>query len=124
MKKLTISSSLKYDDLIRRVVTDFQALGVDAVFPNLDSGKSKEEIEGDMDLMRKICEDHFDRIDISEGLYVLCPDGYVGTLVSVEIGYAVGKGKPVYCSEKPEDAGVRSLMSGIVGVDELEQFVS
>lgn len=94
--------------------------GVEGVFPNLDSGVAKEDV--DLEFMKKLEKEHFEAIDISEALYVICPNGYVGTLVSVEIGYASAKGTPVIFSEKPGDLGLQALATGYVPLSELEEI--
>ena len=40
-----------------------------------------------VEFIRGLEDEHFESIDESEALFVICPMGYVGTLVSVEIGY-------------------------------------
>lgn len=76
-----------------------------------------------MGTMRRLCQDHFHTIDKSEALYVIDPDGYIGTLVKVEIGYALGKGKPVYFSEKTSALDLDSLPKDIIPLDLIEQFL-
>lgn len=77
-----------------------------------------------METMKKLCQDHFEAIDNSEALYVINPDGYIGTLVTVEIGYALGKGKPVYYSEAANTLDLDSLSRGVIPLDLTEQFLS
>lgn len=120
MERLTIYSSLKFKDDIRNSISELEKYGVRAVFPNLDSGVKKEDV--DLELMREIERAHFEAIDESEGLYVICPNGYVGTLVSVEIGYAKAQGKPVIFSEEPEDLGLKAIASGFVSLGELQRL--
>jgi hypothetical protein len=120
MERITISSSLKFKDAIRDAASELEKLGIKASFPNLDSGVKKEDV--DLEFMRKLEREHFEAIDGSEALYVICPGGYVGTLVSVEIGYAVAQRKPVIFSEKPEDLGLQALASFYVPLDELNKL--
>lgn len=72
--------------------------------------------------MKKLEADHFNAIHTSQALYVICPDGYVGTLVSVEIGYAYAQNKPIIFSEAPSDLGLQAMASKYIGLDELEKF--
>jgi nucleoside 2-deoxyribosyltransferase len=120
MERITISSSLKYKETIRTAITVLQQQGIVGRFPNLDGTVKKEEV--DLEFMKRLEREHFDSIDDTEALYVICPNGYVGTLVSVEIGYARAKGKPVIFSETPEDLGVQAMANGYVGLTELERI--
>lgn len=120
MERITISSSLKHKELIRTAIQDLEQHGVRAVFPNLDSGVAKEDV--DLEFMRKLEREHFESIDDSEALYVICPEGYVGTLVSVEIGYARAQGKPVIFSEQPEDLGLQALATNYVSLEQLAEI--
>ena len=72
--------------------------------------------------MKDLEADHFQAIESSQSLYVICPEGYVGTLVSVEIGYAKKAGKKIIFSETPEDLGLQALSDGIVSLKKLEVF--
>ena len=120
MLKITLSSSLKYKEIVRDTIKNLELLGILAVFPNLDSGVAKEDVN--VEFMKKLEADHFSAIDTSSALYIICPGGYVGTLVSVEVGYAIGKGKSVVFSEQPEDLGLRALTTKIIGLDKLDEF--
>ncbi|MFC1626756.1 hypothetical protein ACFL1P_00970 [Patescibacteria group bacterium] len=119
MKKVTISSSLKFKEMIKSAIVRFRVVGVKALFPNLDTGVAKEDIT--IDFMKKLEKEHFDAIDSSDALYVICPDGYVGTSVSIEIGYAHAHRKPIIYSEKPNDLGLQALTFSIISVTELNK---
>lgn len=120
MERITVSSSLKYKEIIRRVVHELDQVGVVALFPNLDSQVKKEDVN--LEFMQKLEAEHFEAIDNSQALYVICPDGYVGTLVSVEIGYARAAGKQVIFSETPEDLGLQALASSYVPLEEVQSI--
>ena len=120
MERVTISSSLKYKELIRNALSDLGQHGVKAVFPNLDSGIAKEDVN--LAFMKKLEREHFEAIDNSEALYVICPDGYVGTLVSVEIGYAHAQGKQLIFSEEPEDLGLQALATNYIPLEKVENI--
>ncbi len=120
MERIAISSSIKFKDEIRTVLQRARELGLEAVFPNLDASVSKEDV--DLEFMRRLERDHFKAIDGCEALYVICPNGYVGTLVSVEIGYAKAQNKLVIFSETPEDLGLQALVTTYVSMDELQKI--
>jgi nucleoside 2-deoxyribosyltransferase len=100
----------------------FGKMGITALFPNLDSGPNKDKL--DMETMKNLCRDHFKAIDRSDALYVIDPDGYIGTLVTVEIGYALGSGKPVYLSETANTLDLNSLAAGVIPLDSIERFLA
>ncbi len=120
MKTITISSSLKNIDQIKITINTLNKIGINGLFPNLDNPVAKEDV--DENLMKRIESEHFKAVDESDGLYVICPGGMVGTLVSVEIGYASARGIPVIFSEAPEDLGLKALSSGIVQLENLEKL--
>lgn len=122
MKTICLSSSLRFKDTIRETMRRCGELGITALFPNLDFGLSKDEL--DMETMKRLCRDHFQAIDESDALYVIDSDGYIGILVTVEIGYALGKGKPVYFSETTNTLDLNSLAEGVISLDALERFLS
>ena len=122
MKTICLSSSLRFKGAIRETMRRFGEMGITALFPNLDSGLDKDKL--DMETMKRLCQDHFQAIDESDALYVIDPDGYIGTLVTVEIGYALGKGKPVYFSETTNTLDLDSLAEGVIPLDSIEQFLS
>ena len=121
MRTICLSSSLKYKDTARRVIYEFKEMGIDALFPNLDSGLDKDNL--DMQTMKRLCINHFCAIDKSEALYVINPNGYIGTFVKIEIGYATGIGKPIYYSEKTNELDLDSLYTDIIPIGKLEKFV-
>jgi len=120
MQRVTISSSLKYKEMIRLAISELEETGVKAFFPNLDSGFAKEDVT--LDFMKKLEKEHFEAIDGSEALYVICPNGRVGTLVSVEIGYAHAQGKSVIFSEEPKDLGLQALATSYISLDKLQEL--
>ena len=89
MKTVCLSSSLRFKDAIRETIRRFGEIGIKALFPNLDYGLDKDQLN--METMKRLCQDHFQAIEDSQVLYVIDPDGYIGTLLTVEIGYALGK---------------------------------
>jgi hypothetical protein len=64
------------------------------------------------------------KINDSEVVYVVNPDGYVGKSVSVDIGYAYAKNKRVYVMHTIDDPPVANLISGVMTPDELIEALS
>ncbi|MDD2823228.1 MAG: hypothetical protein PHQ59_04060 [Candidatus Daviesbacteria bacterium] len=120
MKQIAISASLRHKDLIKQVISDLEKVNIVGLFPNLDSEIAKDDVS--LKLMKKLETEHFNAIDISEGLYVICPEGHVGTLVSVEIGYAFAKGKPIIFSQEPEDLGLQAVATNYVSIEKIKEI--
>lgn len=59
------------------------------------------------------------KIDEADVIYVVNPEGYVGKSVSVDIGYAYAKEKPVYVMCRIVDPSLMGLISGILSPKEL-----
>ena len=59
------------------------------------------------------------RINEADITYILNFGGYVGKSVAMDIGYALGLGKPVYALEPIEDPDITHLLTRIVTPDEV-----
>jgi len=121
MEKITVSSSLKFKEEIRQTIKKLSDLGIEGLFPNLDSSLSKDDLT--LEVMKKLEDDHFAAIASSDALFVINPGGYIGTLVTAEMGYALGKDKPVYLSEKADDLGLDAMATGYVSLESLAEFL-
>ncbi len=64
------------------------------------------------------------KIDDSDIVYVVNPEGYVGKSVSVDIGYAYAKNKKMYVMHPIDDPPVANLISGVMTLDELIEALS
>ena len=94
--------------------------GIKGLFPNIDFQPDGPELS--MNEMKKLQEDHFKAIRSSDAIYVINPDSYIGTMVTAEIGYALGQKKAVFYSEKSGRIELDALASGIISLDKLEEF--
>lgn len=59
------------------------------------------------------------KIDQADVVYVVNPEGYVGKSVSVDIGYAYARNKPIYVMHPIEDPPVMNLVSDVLSFKEL-----
>ena len=109
MKKLYVCGSFRFqremDDLKRKLQEKDIAYSV---------AKSKD-IQGILACLR--------RIDESDVVYIVNPDGYIGRSVSVDIGYAYAKDKPIYAIRPIDDPPVANLISGIMTPDALTDLL-
>ena len=121
MKVICLSSSLRFEEEIERIITQSEKVGITTLFPNFPVTKENGELT--IERMKKLCQDHFNAITQAEALYVINPDGYIGTLVKIEIGFAIGRNKPVYFSHPTNSVDLDSLSTGIIPLDSLEEFL-
>ena len=78
--------------------------GIKGLFPNIDFQPEGPELS--MMEMKKLQEDHFSAIKSSDAIYVINPEGYIGTMVTAETG-------------KIE---LDALASGIISLDKLQEL--
>jgi len=64
-----------------------------------------------------------EKIDHADIVYVVNPRGYVGRSVSVDIGYAYARGKPVYALHSIDDPPVMDLLTGVLSYAELIELL-
>jgi hypothetical protein len=55
-----------------------------------------------------------EKIDRADMVYVVNPGGYVGRSVSVDIGYAYARGKPIYAEHAMDDPPVMNILAGVL----------
>ena len=60
--------------------------------------------------VKGIEDDHLAAICKAGFLWLVCPDGYVGTSAALEIGFAVGRGVPVLSRTRPSDITIREYV--------------
>jgi nucleoside 2-deoxyribosyltransferase len=66
------------------------------------------------------CLEKIDRADV---VYVVNPGGYVGKSVSLDVGYAYAKGKPVYALHTIDDPPMTNLLSGVISHENLIEIL-
>lgn len=121
MKTIAIGCSLKYEDLIREVMTGLSQLGLNPGFPNLDT--TKEGLDTPEEKKRLALE-HYQVINDADSVYFLTPEGYMGTSCKIELGYAIALGKPVYFSEPTGDPALDCYVVKFVKTDSLGEFLN
>jgi len=68
--------------------------------------------------IRLVQDRHLEAIRSADFLWLVCPDGYVGTSASMELGYAAGAGVPIYTNHSPDDITLREYVSVVPSIDE------
>lgn len=99
---------------IQEVIREMFTKGIEVLSPNVGKPISKIRgfimLENDKGLPAEIERNHLEAIGKSDFLYVVTPKGYIGESVAFEIGYAISKGIPIYCSESPKGQIFKSFM--------------
>lgn len=112
--RCTISGSFRKNlPAIRAKVEECSQIGVTVLSPRsmdvVGEDRGFVYFRGDRGDPGKIESRHLEAISQSDFLYVVNPGGYVGTSVSLEIGWAVAYSVPVYCSEESTEAVLSSF---------------
>lgn len=93
----------KMDNLIK----ECKKLGIEVLIPKYAVKKSSINgfvyLKGEVGTPKQLQEKNFDAIARSSFVLIVDTKGYIGPSTSMEIGYAIAKGVPVFCTEPPED---------------------
>ena len=107
MKSVVLCGSRRFKPEMRAFATELKKLGVVVFEPYLHS--TQEEWEQLPDDYKKfvalgLTHDHFYKIQMADVVFIFNKDGYSGNSTTLEIGYAVATGKPLYAlSDKDEE---------------------
>ena len=109
MKRVYVCGSFKFMNKIEELVALLQAEG------------AKFLVSKDLDVRGILgCLEKVDQADI---VYVVDPDGYVGKSVSVDLGYAYAKNKPIYVMHSVSDPPIMNMINGVLSFKELIDFL-
>ena len=99
MKTVVLCGSKRFKPKIRKFASDLKKLGVVVYEPYLHSGQEEWENLSD-DYKRFVAlgltHDHFYKIKMADVVFFYNEDGYSGNSSTLELGYAVALGKPIY----------------------------
>jgi len=89
------------------LIKECKKLGIEVLIPKYAVKKSSTNgfvyLKGEMGTPKQLQEKNFDAIARSSFILVVDTHGYIGPSTSMEIGYAIAKGIPIFCTEPPED---------------------
>ena len=97
MKVVTICGSMKFEEQMKSLAFELETKA-DMCVLQCVYGLDKESLSTDD--IDKLNNTHLKKIDISDAIYVVDIDGYIGNQVKKEIEYAKGKGKEVMYHSK------------------------
>ena len=99
MKSVVICGSRRFKPEIREFEKQLKNLGVVVFAPYLHEGKDEWD-KLSMDYKKftalGLTHDHFYKIQMADVVFVYNKNGYSGVSTTLEIGYAVASGKPIY----------------------------
>lgn len=107
MKTVVLCGSRRFKPEMRKFGASLKKLGVVVYEPYLHSGQ--EEWENLSDAYKRfialgLTHDHFYKIKMADVVFVFNKAGYSGNSTTLEIGYAMALGKPIYAlSDKDEE---------------------
>lgn len=104
MKTITMCGSMKFEREMQAIALCLETKYGFNVLQCVYNPDKQELTPHDLEALKKA---HFRKIDMSDGIYVVDIDGYIGSSVREEINYAKEKGKQVILhtgfAEKPLD---------------------
>ena len=106
MKSVVLCGSRRFKPEIRAFAKELQKLGVVVFAPYLHEGKDEwQKLSDDYKKFTALglTHDHFYKIQMADVVFVYNKDGYAGVSTTLEIGYAVATGKPIYALSSDEE---------------------
>jgi hypothetical protein len=126
-----LCGSFKFIEDIRGIETELCSLGITCLSPSPFEFRDKERPsefvkewfaltkEEQLKASRDAESRFLGKIDKSDFVYIVNPDGYIGASVTLEIGYAFAKSKPIFALETIGDITVMSLVDSVLNPKEL-----
>lgn len=96
MKVVTLCGSMRFAEKMRTIAGDLERKNGWCVLQCVDIDPNNITEQE----MKNVVDAHWKRIDISDAIYVVNIDGYIGSSTQNEIKYALSKGKEVFYHEK------------------------
>lgn len=122
MKTVVICGSRRFKPEIRKFASELKKAGVVVYEPYLHSGQEEwEHLSQDYKnfVALGLTHDHFYKIRIADVVFLYNKDGYSGNSSTLELGYSVAAGKPIYAlSDKDEELCRRVLFREIIETPE------
>ena len=106
MKIVVLCGSRRFKPEMREFGKKLKELGVDVFEPYLHSFQDQwAKLSDDYKkfVALGLTHDHFYKIQMADVVFVFNKDGYAGNSTTLEIGYAVATGKPIYALTSDEE---------------------
>jgi nucleoside 2-deoxyribosyltransferase len=121
-RNVTIASSSKFYDRVRSVLDILQSHGLTCYTPAFDFDETKVVVSQEQKY--HLTWAFLDKIRASDVLFVIDTDGYTGTSVCIEIGYAYALQRPIYAIEPPSELAIAALITRVIDVTDLANMLS
>jgi nucleoside 2-deoxyribosyltransferase len=114
--RVTVSGSFRrHLPQVQEAVGELAQAGVEVLSPAspvvVDRIENFVFVASDVHRSPRLVQDrHLAAIQASDFLWLVCPDGYVGQSASLEVGYAVARGIPVWAKDAPNDLTLRQYV--------------
>jgi hypothetical protein len=124
MLNATVSGSFhRHMEAITRAVHELAALSVRVLSPAdprivAFQGEFLFVASDPVRSVRLVQDRHLESIRAANFLWLVCPDGYVGQSASMEIGYAVREGVPIFATRAPDDLTLRQYVKVVPSIVE------
>lgn len=120
--KIVIGSSMRFRDVVKATMEQLRHLGLKPLFPNVDMSSENRDVAETPEEKARLAQEHYKAIEESDAVYLIVPNGYIGTSLKIELGYALASNKPSYFSEPTKDIAIDCFATGIIPLDRLELF--
>jgi len=120
MRSVTICGSGRFKEEVKKFANELRKLGVVVFAPYHHSGQKDWEKKGLEPAHQEfialgLTHDHCLKIRMADVVLIYNKDGYMGPSTTLEMGYALALGKPIYAfSDEDEEICRRVLIRGIV----------
>ena len=113
MKTVVMCGSRRFKPEIREFAKRLKKFGVVVYEPYLHSGQDEwAKLSDDYKkfVALGLTHDHFYKIQMADVVFVFNKDGYAGNSTTLEIGYAVALGKPIYALNGDDEELCRRVL--------------
>jgi len=117
MKTVCICGSFKFYDEMVDLRGALEVRGIRCEWPR--PGPRRDPRSMDLEEARAAMALHFQRMDAADLIFFFNQGGYTGNNLIMELGYAYARAKPVYTLTPIDDPFLRTMVTGVVGIDGL-----
>ncbi len=128
MKTVVLCGSRRFKPEIRKFAKELRDHGVIVYEPYLHSGQDEWEhlsIDYKRFVALGLTHDHFYKIKMADIVFMFNKNGYLGNSSTLELGYAMALGKPIYALSEDEELCRNVLFRGLLqNPDELIKILA
>ena len=121
MKSVVLCGSRRFKPEMREFGKRLKELGIVVFEPYLHSGQDEwQKLSDDYKkfVILGLTHDHFYKIKMADVVFIFNKDGHIGNSTTLEIGYAVAAGKPIYALSSDEELCRNVLFREIIQIPE------